>query len=125
MTDPRFARKSKPSLFLDEDQPLLKLLRDMFIETEAEYNVKELASELGVEVSTIYKMFSAQTRLPAETLLAIMEFVHSKGPTDTRLVDFVCEPIGFMPMPRLVGIDAKKVRKILMDAHDLAKGSPE
>jgi hypothetical protein len=122
MSDPRFARKSKVSLFLDEDQPLLVLLRDMFIETEAEYSVKELAPELGVEGFTVYKMFSAQTRLPAETLLAIMEFVHSKDPTDTRLLDFICEPAGFVPMPRLVGIDRKKVREILMVATEAVKG---
>ena len=125
--DSRFLRvKSTPRTFLtDEDAPLLKLLRSMFIDAEAEYNVKELAPELGVEVFTVYKMFSAQTRLPAETLLAIMEFVHSKDPSDTRLIDFVCEPCGFMPMPKLVGVDRKKVREILMTAHDLTKENPE
>ena len=122
--DNRFLRvKAKRSLFLsDEDQPLLKLLRDMFIETEAEYNVKELASELGVEVSTIYKMFSAQTRLPAEALFAIMNFVAAKDPTDTRLVDFLCEPVGYLPMPKLVGKHSETVRAILMLAADLTKG---
>ena len=120
--DDRFLRvKAKRLLFLSEDEPLLKLLRDMFIEAEAEYNVKELAPELGVEVSTVYKMFYAQTRLPAETLLAIMEFVHSKDPTDTRLVDFICEPCGFMPMPKLVGVNREAVRAILMNAQEWVK----
>jgi hypothetical protein len=116
MSDPRFARKSKPSLFLDEDQPLLVLLRSMFIDTDAEYNVKELAPELGVEAFTVYKMFSAQTRLPAEALLAIMEFVHSKDPTDTRLLDFVCEPFGYTPLPQANGMNMKAVRAVLMTA---------
>ena len=121
--DNRFLRvKAKRSLFFaDEDQPLLKLLRDMFIETAAEYNVKELAPELGVEVFTVYKMFSAQTRLPAEAILAFMEFVHSKDPTDTRLLDFICEPVGFLPMPKLVEVDRKKVRAVLMAAHEITK----
>jgi len=121
MEDTRFLRKSKPSLFLDEDQPLLKLLRVMFIETEAEYNVKELAPELGVEVFTVYKMFSAQTRLPAETLIAIMEFVAAKDPTDTRLLDFICEPCGYMPMPKAARMNLKSVREILNLAQEITK----
>lgn len=114
MSEPRFLRKSKRSLCLaDEDQPLLRLLRDMFIEAEAEYNVKELAGALGVEVFTVYKMFSAQTRLPAQTLLDIMEFVAAHDPTDTRILDFVCEPCGFMPMPTSARVNLKAVREII------------
>jgi len=121
--DNRFLRvKAKRSLFFaDEDQPLLVLLRSMFIETEAEYNVKALASDLGVEVSTIYKMFSAQTRLPAETLLAIMEFVHSQDSADTRILDFICEPCGYTPMPMSARMNLKSVREILELAQSIVK----
>lgn len=121
MSDPQFLRKSKSSLFLDEDQPLLKLLRDMFIEATAEYNIKELAADLGVEVSTVYKMFSAQTRLPAQTLLLIMEFVAAKDSTDTRILDFICEPVGFMPMPTSSRMNIKAVREILTLAQEITK----
>jgi hypothetical protein len=115
-------RKSIPRTFLtDEDAPLLKLLRSMFIDAEAEYNVKELAPELGVEVFTVYKMLSAQTRLPAETLLAIMEFVHSKDPSDTRLLDFICEPVGYIPMPKAARMNLKSVREILNLAQEIVK----
>ncbi len=122
MSEPRLLGKRKSALFLDEDQPLLKLLRDMFIEVEAEYNVKELASELGVDVSTIYKMFSAQTRLPAQTLMDIMEFVASKSRADTRLLDFLCEPCGYMPMPKAARMNLKAVREIIALADELTKG---
>ena len=121
--DNRFLRvKSKrTSFFAEEDQPLLVLLRSMFIDSEAEYNVKELAPGLGVEVFTVYKMFSAQTRLPAETLLAIMEFVHSKDPADTRLLDFICEPCGYMPMPKSTRMNLQSVREILALAQEITK----
>lgn len=121
--DTRFLRvKSNSRQFLtDEDAPLLKLLRDMFIETDAEYNVKELAPELGVEVFTIYKMFSAQTRLPAQTLIDIMAFVASKDSSDTRLLDFICEPVGYMPMPKAARVNLKSVREILTLAQDLCE----
>lgn len=51
-----------------------------------------------------------------------MEFVASKDPTDTRLIDFICEPVGFLPMPKLVGVDRKKVRAVLMAAQEATKG---
>ena len=121
MSDTRFLRKSKTSLFLDEDQPLLKLLRDMFIETEAEYNVKELAPALGVSVFTIYKMFTAQVRLPASTLIDIMRFVAEKDSTDTRLLDFICEPVDYMPMPKAARMNLKSVREILALAQEISK----
>ncbi len=121
MSEPRFLRKQKPSLFLDEDQPLLRLLRDMFIEAEAEYNVKELAGALGVKVDTVYKMFSAQIRLSADALLAIMEFVAAHDPTDTRILDFICEPVGFMPMPKAAKMNLKAVREIITLADKLTK----
>lgn len=119
MSEPRLLGKRKSALFLDEDQPLLKLLRDMFIEVEAEYNVKELASELGVDVSTIYKMFSAQIRLSADALLAIMEFVAEKDRTDTRLLDFICDPVGYVPMPKAARVNLRSVREILNLAQDI------
>jgi hypothetical protein len=121
--DNRFLRvKAKRSLFFaDEDQPLLVLLRSMFIEHDATYCVKALASDLSVEVSTVYKMFSAQTRLPAETLLAIMEFVNSKDTTDTRILDFICESVGYIPMPQSARMNLKSVREILNLAQEIVK----
>jgi len=121
MSEKYLRGKSKPSLFLEEDQPLLSLLRDMFIEAAAEYNVKELAPELGVSVFTVYKMFTAQTRLPAEILIAIMEFVHSQDSTDTRLLDFICEPCGYTPMPTSARMNLKSVREILELAQSIVK----
>lgn len=119
MSEPRFLRKRNTDLFLDEDQPLLTLLRDMFIEHEAQYSVKELAAELDVKVDTVYKMFSAQNRLPVQTFLFILEFIAAKDPSDTRLIDFICEPIGFMPMPKAARVNLKSVRAILTAAQDI------
>jgi hypothetical protein len=117
MTEAYLRGKSKPSLFFDEDQPLLVLLRDMFIEAEATYNVKELAPALGVSVFTVYKILAAQVRLPASTLIEIMEFVAAKDSTDTRLLDFLCEPFGYTPLPQAAGINTKAVRAVLMTAQ--------
>ena len=83
--------------------------------------MKELAPELGVKVDTIYKMFSAQIRLSADALLAIMEFVSAKDQADTRLLDFMCEPCGFMPMPKVAKMNLKAVREIITLADELTK----
>lgn len=116
MSEPRFLRKSRPALFLTEDQPLLVLLRDLFIEHDAPFCVKELAAELDVEVFTIYKMFSAQTRLPADVLLRIVAHV---GKKDSRLVDLICGEGGYMPMPSDILEDSKSLRALLMHAEEI------
>jgi hypothetical protein len=121
MSETFLRRKSNASLFLEEDQPLLILLRSMFIEAEAEYNVKELAPALGVSVFSVYKMFTAQVRLPATTLIDIMNFVSSKDSTDTRLLDFLCEPCGCIPMPKSARMNLKSVREILALAQEIVK----
>lgn len=122
MDDPRLLRKAKTPLFLDdEDSPLLELLRDMFIEGNAEYNIKELAAELGMSVFSLYKKFGGDRVLRATTLLHIINFVYEKNPGDTRLVDFLCEPIGYTAMPNNPKVDGKAVRSILMMAHDWTK----
>jgi len=51
-----------------------------------------------------------------------MNFVAAKDPTDTRLLDFICEPAGFVAMPKLTGKHSETVRAILMMAVDLTKG---
>jgi hypothetical protein len=119
MGEPGFLRKSKPSLFLEEDQPLLKLLRDMFIETEAEYNVKELAPELGVSVFSVYKMFTAQVRLPAEVLIAIIQFVHERNAADTRLLDFICSHAGCMAVAKVNSRHDKALQGIMAQIAEL------
>lgn len=118
MSDPRFARKSRPALFLTEDQPLLVLLRNLFIEADAPFCVKELAAELDVEVFTIYKMFSAQTRLPADVLLRIVAYI---GKRDSRLIDHICAEGGFFAMPSDVLEKAAAVRELLQHAGRLVK----
>ncbi len=121
MGDPGYLRKSKPSFFLEEDQPLLKLLRDMFIEAEAEYNVKELAPELGVTVFTVYKMFTAQVRLPAEVLIAIIQFAHERNAADTRLLDFICSHAGCMAVAKVNPGHDGALQKIMRELADLTK----
>jgi hypothetical protein len=118
MSDPFLRRKSRPSLFLTEDQPLLVLLRNLFIESEAPFCVKELAAELDVEVFTVYKMFSAQTRLPADVLMSIVHFI---GTRDHRLVDLICGEAGYTPMPNDVLENRKALRELLEHAERLIK----
>jgi len=115
-------RKAIHPQSLDEDDtPLLRLLRDLFIENRADYCVKELAADLGLSVFSVYKMFGADRPLRAEMLLKIIDFVHFKNPDDTRLLDFVCEPCGYMPMPALIGVNREAVRAILMNAQEWVK----
>ena len=118
MSDKRFLRKSRPSLFLTEDQPLLVLLRDLFIEHDAPFCVKELAADLDVEVFTVYKMLSAQTRLPADVLLRIVSHV---GKRDTRLIDHICSEGGYFAMPSDILEKAAAVRELLAHAGRLVK----
>jgi len=111
-------RKSRPALFLTEDQPLLVMLRDLFIEGEAPFCVKELAAELDVEVFTVYKMFSAQTRLPADVLLRIIAFI---GTRDHRLIDLICNEAGYTPMPNDILENRKALRDLLTHAGEILK----
>jgi AraC-like DNA-binding protein len=114
--------KARTSILLDEDDtPLLRLLRDLFIEHDAPYCVKALASDLGVSVFTVYKMFGADRPLRAETLLHIIHFVNEKNAADTRLLDFICESVGYTPMPQSARMNLKSVREILNLAQAIVK----
>jgi hypothetical protein len=119
MEDSRFLRNIKSPLLLDEDDtPLLVLLRDLFIETDAPFNVKEIASELGVSVFAVYKMFAADRPLRAEALLAIVKHI---GTRDHRLVDLICGEAGYTPMPNNVLADRKALRELLEHAERIIK----
>ena len=120
MSDPRFLRKANTQPFLDEeDAPLLRLLRDLFIERNAPYCVKELAADLNVSVFSLYKMFAGDRPLRADTLLHIVGFIAFKNDKDTRLVDFVCGHAGFVAMPKMAHADG--IREILAIAADITK----
>jgi hypothetical protein len=114
-------KANTPTLLDEDDTPLLRLLRDLFIENGAPYCIKELAADLGVSVFAVYKMFGADRPLRAETLLHIINFVNFKDPADTRLLDFICDPCGYMAMPKTAKVNIKAVREILALAQELTK----
>lgn len=119
--DNRFLRvKPIRDQFLDDDDsPLLQLLRDLFIERNAPYCVKELAADMGISVFSVYKMFAGDRPLRAETLIHIIGFVAFKDGKDTRLVDFIVGHAGFVAMPKMA--HAESIREILAIAADITK----
>lgn len=119
MSDERFLRNQKTRRYFDDDDtPLLRMLRDLFIEQGAPFCVKELAAEFGVSVSAIYNVFSARTPLRADALLAIVRHV---GTRDHRLVDLICGEAGYTPMPSNVLENRKAVRELLEHAERITK----
>ena len=121
--DDRFLRKANPAPFLDsdDDTPLLRLLRDLFIERAAPYCVKELAADLGVSVFSVYKMFAGDRPLRAETLLHIIGFVAFKDAKDSRLVDLIVGHAGFVAMPKAAGENIQTLRQIYELAQEITK----
>lgn len=124
MNDERFLRKAKTApIFADpEDSELLALLRDMFIEHRAPYCVKELAAARGVSVFTIYRMFSGERSLPADTLLFIVAFVASKDKRDFRLLNFINEHGDCIAVPKVSPAHDDVLQKIMGELADLTKG---
>jgi len=123
MEDSRYLRKVKIPILLDEDDtPLLNLLRDLFIENDAPYNIKELAADLGVSVFAVYKMFGADRPLRAETLIRIIQFIAERDSKDYRLADFIVGHAGYVAMPHVKGEDIVGIREILVRAADVMQG---
>ena len=144
MNDLRFARKttadsslSAPAqkgleycllrvLFDVEDNGDKDALRAAGVRFEGPaYEVKELAADLGLSKFSIYPMLSEDRPISFSRTLRVLDFIHFKNPDDTRLLDFICAGSGYLPMPKSEGMEARKVRAILMAAHDLTKGDPE
>lgn len=131
MEDLHFARKTRdrenlssrvhggPVLLDADDTPLMVLLRDLFIEQGAPFCVKALASDLGLSVYSVYKMFAADRPLRAETLLAIVRHI---GTRDHRLIDLICGEAGYTAMPSEILEKPAALRELLECAARLTKG---
>jgi hypothetical protein len=88
---------------------------------EKKINLIELAEHLGKKPDTIYAYCEGELRLHVDEVRRIIAYVAAHDPKETRLVDYFCAPAGFLAMPKLVGMDAKKVRAVLMAAHEITK----
>ena len=93
--------KPRFSLILDEDFPLLQLLRSMFIGSGSSYSVDDLADELGISSHSLYKMFSAERPLRADVMLAAMIYANRKNRHDRRIADYVNNLLGLETRPRM------------------------
>jgi len=97
-----------------------EIAHEIFIEL-SDYSVKELAFFLGEDAPVTYKFLEGVRPIRVDWARRVVQFIGLQNPEDTRLADFFCSAGGFLAMPALVGMDRKKVRAVLMAAHDVTK----
>ena len=87
--------KGRPRLIIDEDFPLLKVLRAHFIGATAPFSIEDVADAVGVPFRSLYKQFEAERPLRADVMFSILAYVYRKHPvTAKRIVDLVFELYG-------------------------------
>lgn len=105
------ADKARASLILDEDFPLLRLMRGLFIGSGAPYGIDDFADHLGLSSHSLYKMIEGERPLRADVLLSAIIYINKKNRSDVRLLDYVAGTIG-----RETRLITKPRTKRVMDA---------
>ncbi len=125
MSDERLSVQPKYRLILDEDDPLLALLRSLFIGGRAPYDVDDLADKLGLSPHSLYKPFSNPDRpVRADVLIAAIQYAYRKN-RNTELLDYILMPLGLEARPRMKPRVRQFVKNVESQLLDLFRDSEE
>ncbi len=102
----------KYGLILDDDHPLLELLRSLFIGGRAPFDIDDLADKLGLSSHSLYKPFGNPERvLRADVYIAAAQYSYRKN-RNQELIDYLLIPLGLEARPRMRPEVQKIIRNI-------------